>query len=546
LTPEYDYIVVGAGSAGCVVANRLSASGSESVLMLEAGGEGRGVRFRMPLAATTLWFDPRSSWSLTSETEPGLDGRRLLVPRGKALGGSSAINGTIYNRGSPHDYDEWRDLGLEGWDHAALLPYFRRIETHWRGADAWHGGRGEVAVTALPPSPLTPYVLGAARDMGWPVTEDFLGPQPEGIGVPDLNVDRRGRRVSAADAFLRPVRSRKNLTVQTQAKVLRLLIENGRAVGVEYMKEGRRQVARARRETILSAGAIGSPQLLLLSGIGAADELTTLGIAPLVDLPEVGRHFNDQPGASFEFRSKLPVSFARTLRADRFVIALARWALGWGGPAAGPPLVAMGAWRFAAGGRSPDLRMMVASANPQSKVWYTRAPEHRLSMNFALAHPKSRGSITLASSDPDVPPRIRYNLLTEPSDREGLRQIYRLLREFIRQPSLAPVVGDMTRPNPEPTTDREVDAYLRSVAGTTAHPLGSCRMGVDESSVVDGECRVRGVEALRVIDGSVFPTQISGNPHAAIMMLGERVSDMILKRPAAIDPGSYPPPSPRS
>src|SRR5208283_5102853 len=233
---EYDYIVIGAGSAGCVVANRLSAPGGGSVLLLEAGGSSRGVLYRMPLAATKLWFNPRSSWCYWSEPEPGLGGRRLPVPRGKALGGSSAINGTIYNRGSPEDFDQWRDAGLIGWDYRSLLPYFRRIESHWRGSDERHGAGGEVPVTPLRClSPLAPAFLEAARQMGIPLTEDFLGLRPEGIGLPEMNIDRRGRRVSAADAFLWPIRSRKTLAIAQRTQALRLLIERGRAVGIEYL-----------------------------------------------------------------------------------------------------------------------------------------------------------------------------------------------------------------------------------------------------------------------------------------------------------------------
>jgi len=532
---EYDYIVIGAGSAGCVVANRLSAPGGGSVLLLEAGGSSRGVLYRMPLAATKLWFNPRSSWCYWSEPEPGLGGRRLPVPRGKALGGSSAINGTIYNRGSPEDFDQWRDAGLIGWDYRSLLPYFRRIESHWRGSDERHGAGGEVPVTPLRClSPLAPAFLEAARQMGIPLTEDFLGLRPEGIGLPEMNIDRRGRRVSAADAFLWPIRSRKTLAIAQRTQALRLLIERGRAVGIEYLAGRERCTVRASKEIILSAGAIASPQLLLLSGIGAPEELRAHGIAAVHELSGVGRNFNDQPGGSFEFRCKQPLSFARLLRIDRFVFGLAQWALGLGGPAAGPPMVVMGAWRTDERSRSPDLRMMVAAATPQSKVWYpgtAAAGEHRLGMNFAVAHPTSRGSITLASADPLAAPRIRYNLLTNSRDMECLKKFYRLLRELVRQPALTGVVGELTRPLPEPGTDGDLETYLRSIAVTTAHPMGTCRMGHDEEAVVDTQCRVRGLAALRVIDASVFPNQISGNPHAAIMMLGDRVSDMILGRP---------------
>jgi choline dehydrogenase len=527
-----DYIIIGAGSSGCVLANRLSGPTGGQVLLLEAGGGSRGLKFRVPLIATRLWFDPRCTWSLLSEPEPGLNGRRLPVPRGKVLGGSSAINGTVFNRGVPADYDHWRDTGLDGWDYASLLPHFRRIERHWRGADALHGTDGEVSVNPLNQrSLLTPYVLEAAQQMGFPITEDFIGPQSEGIGVSDLNVDRSGRRVSAADAFLWPIRTRQRLTVHTQAQVLRVLVENHKAVGVEYLQDGRRCIARAQREVILSGGAIASPQLLMLSGIGPAAALRSLGIAVIHDAPEVGANFNDQPGASFEIRSKLPLTLVRDLRIDRFALNAVRWALGRGGPLAGPPIVAAGAVRTQSNLLRPDLRVNVASATIQSKLWcpgFGTPPAHRLLFSFAVAHPASRGNITLASNDPRRAPLIRFNLLAEQSDLEDLRRYYRLMQELVRQPALACVAGELIRPARAPATDDELDAYLRSGAMTTSHPMGSCRMGADERAVVDSECRVRGVEGLRVVDASVFPSQISGNPHSTAMMIGDRIGSAML------------------
>jgi choline dehydrogenase len=524
-----DYIVIGAGSAGCVLANRLSAR--HGVLLLEAGGPSRNLLYRMPLAATKLWFNPTSSWMLMTEPEPGLGGRSIPVPRGKALGGSSAINGTVYNRGSPHDYDAWAAIGLKGWDYASLLPHFRSIEDHWRGGDDRHGKGGEVRVSPLSVrSPFHAPFLEAARQMGLPVTEDFVGEDSEGVGLSDFNVDRRGRRVSAYDAFLYPIRSRRTLRIETGAQVLRILIEQGRAVGVEYIQHGQTHTIRANREVILSAGAIHSPHLLLLSGIGPADELKAHGIAPMHNSPGVGRNLNDQPGGSFEFTVKRPLSFTRALRADRFSLSMIRWGLGLGGIGAGPPMVAMGALRTPLAGRSPDLRFVLAAGTMASKVWVpgiTKASAHTLLMGFAVAHPESRGTVTLGSADPAMPPRIVYNLLTAPADMERLKSYYRLLQNMIAQPAFADVVDAITRPAAPLNNDAELDAYLRTFANTTSHPMGSCQMGMDPGAVVDDQCRLRGIAELRVVDASVFPTQISGNPHAAVMMLGEMISHKI-------------------
>jgi choline dehydrogenase len=528
MTP--DYIVIGAGSAGCVIANRLSAK--HNVLLLEAGGPSRNLLYRLPLSATKLWFNPTSSWMLMTEPEPGLGGRSIPVPRGKALGGSSAINGTVYNRGSPHDYDSWAEMGLKGWDYVSLLPHFRNIEDHWRGGDALHGAGGEVHVSPLSMrSPFHAPFLAAARQMGLPVSEDFVGEASEGVGLSDFNVDRRGRRVSAYDAFLHPIRSRRSLRIESDAQVLRIMIEQGRAVGVEYIQHGQTHIVGANREVILSAGAIHSPHLLLLSGIGQASELKAHGITPLHDAPGVGRNLNDQPGGSFEFTVRRPLSFTRALRADRFALSMMRWGLGLGGIGAGPPMVAMGSLRTPLAGKSPDLRFVLAAGTMASKVWVpgiTKASAHTLLMGFAVAHPESRGAVTLGSADPREPPRIVYNLLTAPADMERMKSHYRLLNTLIAQPAFAAEVDAITRPAEPHRDDNELEAYLRAFANTTSHPMGSCRMGVDEAAVVDEECKLRGIDGLRVVDASVFPTQISGNPHAGVMMLGEKVSRMIL------------------
>lgn len=530
---SWDYIVIGAGSSGSVVAGRLSEDLGSRVLVLEAGPWDRFLRLKIPIAGMTMRNHPKTSWQYMSEPEPGLDGRRLEVPRGRVVGGSAAINGTLYNRGSRDDFSLWASAGLPDWDYASVLPYFLKVEDHWRGADEFHGEGGPVPVSTLPRrSPLADHALAAAREAGHPLSDDWSGPDPEGWGVPDINVDKRGRRISSATAFLKPAKRRRNLEIRPNSQLLRLLVEKGRAVGVEYERDGRVEMARAQREIVLSAGAIGSPHLLLLSGIGPADELKAAGIEPVHDLRGVGRKFNDQPAVFTIWRSKVPATIERELRVDRLAINLVKWALGSGGnPLSGPPAIAAANIRTVQGRAAPDLRLMVSGGTLESRPWFPllrSGAGHMVLAMCALAHPRSRGSITLASADPRRQPRILYNLLTDQWDVEEARRGYRILREYLGQPSMVSILGAPILPATEPRADDEVDAFVRQVAGTTAHPMGACRMGVDDDAVVDGECRVRGVEGLRVVDTSVLPVQISGNPHGTAVMLGERISHLML------------------
>ena len=509
--------------------------------MLEAGGEATDIRHRIPAAARKLWVNPAVNWMYKSVPEPGLQGRRLMIARGKVLGGSSAINGSVYNRGSHHDYEAWAAEGLPGWDYASVVPYFRRIEDHWAADEVDNGTGGPVPINQLQMrSPLTERALAAVREMGMPLARREVGSEPEGWGLPEMNVDKRGRRITSADAFLAPIRGRKTLTVTVHAQLARVIAENGRAVGVEYIHRGERCVGRATREVILCGGAIGSPQMLLLSGIGPADELRAVGVEPRHHLPGVGRNFNDQPAAFMQFRSRVPVTFERHLRFDRLAIAVARWAVGMRSPLSGPPVIASANLLTRQDRKSPDLRLMLTAATSDSHVWFPGiAPGigHVIQGMFALSHPQSRGSVTLASADPLAHPHILYNILTDHGDIADIRRAYHLMRELIAQPSFRDVAGEFIAPQQKPRNDEEVDAFIRSVMRTTAHPMGSCKMGVDDMAVVDEQCRVRGLQGLRVVDLSVVPVQIAGNPHGPAMMLADRVSDMILGRPL-LQPGS--------
>jgi len=530
VTTRYDYVVIGAGSAGSVLAARLAGAGRR-VLLLEAGaGRGRSLLHRLPFAFPKLWFRPDTSWNLRTEPEPCMADRSLPIPRGRGLGGSSAINGMIYNRASAWDWDRWGEIVSPDWRFEAMLPWFKRVEAHHRGSSALHGGEGLVLIHPLPsPSPLSRTVLGAACAMGYPVTEDFAGAEPEGFGVPDFTIDRRARRCSASDAYLR--RPPTTLTIERGATVSRILIEAGRAVGVEYERNGECRAAHADAEVALCGGALASPQILMLSGIGPACVLRRAGVSCAVDRAEVGRNLQDHIGGAFEVESADPRTFERTLRLDRFAVATAQWALGLGGPLGAPPVIAMGIVRSMQGSPAPDLRLLISGVSMSSRPWFPKLRPGRgpaMMVGFSICYPRSRGFVEIRSADPAAPPAFRYNGLCEREDVDDLARAYRMTRELLDEGAMRSLVRALPAGLPDPHDAGAVEAWLRRASMITHHPVGSCRMGADADAVVDPRCRVNGVGNLRVVDASIFPQQIGGNPNVPIMAIAEKIAaDML-------------------
>jgi len=525
---SYDYVIVGAGSAGCVLANRLSESGA-SVLVLEAGPMDRTWKIHMPAALTYNLCDTKYNWGYETEPQPDMNGRRMYWPRGRVLGGSSSLNAMVYVRGHALDYDRWAGNGLPEWSYAHVLPYFKRAETCARGGDAYRGESGPLHVSrGTMHNPLFAAFIEAGQQAGYPFTADMNGFQQEGFGPMDMTV-HRGRRWSAATAYLRPAMVRSNLTVMTGALVSRIVVEGGRATAVEFRHRGSPRRARA-REIILSGGAINSPQLLLLSGIGPADEIRRHGIAVVHDLPGVGRNLQDHLELYVQHACKEPITLYITENPVTRVVIGARWFLFKSGLGASAHLEAGAFIRRDAEVAHPDLQyhFLPSLVNDHGREPIGR---HGFQAHVGPMRPTSVGYLRLRSPDPTVHPEIQPLYLATAQDRREMRDAVTLTREIFAQRAFDGFRGEEIQPGVAVRSDDEIDAFVRAKSDSAYHPCGTCRMGVGEQAVVDGELRVRGIAGLRVVDASIMPSEVSGNLNAPTIMIAEKAADMILGRP---------------
>ena len=524
----FDYVIVGAGSAGCVLADRLSEDGKHSVLVLEYGGSDRSLWIQMPTALNIPMNMQRYDWRYYTEPEPNLNGRRLHTPRGKVLGGSSSINGLVYVRGNPLDFERWQEEGAAGWGYHDVLPYFRRAEHRAAGADEYRGGEGPLGTRqGLLDNPLHAAWLTAGREAGYPRSADMNGFQQEGFARMDMTVDG-GRRASAANAYLRPAMRRANLTVRTHARATRVLFEGRRAVGVAYLRGGMPQEVRVRREVIVSAGPINSPQLLKLSGVGAGQELADHGIGVVHELPGVGENLQDHLEFYFQVASREPVTLYSQMSRYRRALIGARWLLRHDGLGASNHFETGGFIRSRAGVRYPDIQfhfLPLAVSYDGSSL----AREHGFQAHVGPMRSRSQGWVRLRSADPRDAPRINFNYMSRPEDWIEMRACVRLTREIFGQPAFARYRGREIQPGEKVQSDAEIDAFVRDKVESAYHPSCTCRMGgtVDRQAVVDHQTRVIGLEGLRVVDSSIMPSITTGNLNAPTIMLAEKAADHI-------------------
>jgi choline dehydrogenase len=529
---EFDYIVVGAGSAGCVLANRLTEQADVSVLVVEAGPSDNSIFIHMPSAFAFPLQGTTYNWAYETEPEPHMNERRMSCPRGRVIGGSSSINGMVYIRGHPQDYDRWASVrGLEAWSYAHCLPYFKRSETRLKGADAYRGGSGPLYVTTGEmKNPLYRAFIEAGVQAGYAATEDINGYRQEGFGPMDRTT-WRGRRWSAAMAYLKPARPRSNLRIEPRCLVTRVLFEGRRANGVEYLHNGKLVRMRARREVILCGGAINSPQILMLSGIGDPAALEKLRIPVVAEVPGVGQNLQDHLETYVQHACTQPITLYSTQNLVVMGAIGIEWLVFRSGLGATNHFESGGFIRSRAGVEHPDLQFhflpIAITYDGREKV-----NQHGFQAHVGPMRPTSRGAVTLASNDPRSPPRILFNYLATDGDRREFRDAIRLTREIFAQRAFEPYRGAELSPGSTITTDADIDAHVRRKAESAFHPCGTCKMGADDDAmtVVDGNLNVRGTEGLRVVDASIMPAVVSGNLNAPTIMIAEKAADIIAAR----------------
>ena len=531
---SYDYVIVGAGSAGCVLAYRLTADPAIRVLLLEAGGRDTHPLIHIPIGLGKIWEHRMFDWGYDTEPEPRLDDRRIEAMRGKVLGGSSSINVMAYVRGHRGDYDRWARNGCRGWSYAETLPYFKRCETWEKGENTWRGGDGPLfVIDSRNRDPLFDAWLDTAREADWPFTEDYNGKEQEGFGRSQSTI-RNGRRCSAAVAFLRPALRRPNLTVETTALATRVILDGSRATGVEYARSGRLHRASATREVLLAGGVFNTPQLLMLSGIGEANHLRDVGIEPKVNLPGVGQNLQDHLSVDVHHARRGRGPFHAEMRLDRAAINMARAYLFGAGPATVLPSRLHAFLKTRRELAVPDIQFLFRGAPARAHPWFpgiTPPYEDSFGLRPVMLHPESRGVVRLRSADPSAPVRIAQNFLATEHDVRTIREGVKLGRDIASRKGLDRFRGRETAPGPASRTDGEIDAFVRRTAITAHHPCATCAMGIGEDAVLDPALRVRGVQALRVVDASAMPDLVSGNINACVMMIAEKAADLVLGRP---------------